>query len=312
MRARSDSPAGRVTGRYRRWGSRVSVRRRGSRRAPGPAAGRALDRRACRRARTRRSARPRRPEPRSGSAPPTPSSRDAGRARGRSSAATLTRRRRGVRVLDDVRERLGDDEVGGRLDARGQPLARALDARPGSGEREASISSAGSRPRSQSTAGWMPRASSRSSSSACEELLLGALEQRPRLVRRLLDLRAREPQRERERDEALLRAVVEVPLQAAPLGRLDLHDPLPRRVDLALVLPCARDVDAAEEVALLAVLVDDRDAPPGDAPRPAGPCQRACSRARRRAARSARAPRRAPRTPPRRAAPARARRSSSP
>ena len=33
----------------------------------------------------------------------------------------------GVRVLDDVGERLGDDEVGARLDLRREPLGRQID-----------------------------------------------------------------------------------------------------------------------------------------------------------------------------------------
>ena len=71
------------------------------------------------------SARPRRPEPRPGSAPPTPSSRTS------TTAAPLRRRTRDRRlarvgVLGHVGQRLGDDEVGGRLDRRRQPLVRHL------------------------------------------------------------------------------------------------------------------------------------------------------------------------------------------
>ena len=42
-----------------------------------------------------------------------------------------------------------------------------------------------------------------------------------------VDLRLREPERERERDEALLGAVVEVPLEAAPCLVAGLDDPCP-------------------------------------------------------------------------------------
>ena len=67
-------------------------------------------------------------------------------------------------VLRHVRERLGDDEVGGALDRRREGARRRRPrASTGTGARATSDSSAGSSPRSVSTAGWMPRASSRSS-----------------------------------------------------------------------------------------------------------------------------------------------------
>ena len=68
------------------------------------------------------------------------------------------------RVLRDVRERLGDDEVGGELD-RPRAAARRASASSvtGTGTRATSACSAGSSPRSVSNAGWIPRASSRSS-----------------------------------------------------------------------------------------------------------------------------------------------------
>ena len=111
-----------------------------------------------------RSASPRRPVPSAGSAPPTPSSATT------TVACPLERRDadrrvRGVRVLGDVRDRLGDDVVRGRLDRRRQPLVRQLGDLDGTGARMASASSAGPSPRSVRTAGWMPRASSRSSAS---------------------------------------------------------------------------------------------------------------------------------------------------
>src|SRR5213078_2248298 len=45
---------------------------------------------------------------------------------------------------------------------------------------------------------------------------------------------ARQPQRERERDEPLLRAVVEVALEPAPLGVLRLDEPVPGGAELVL------------------------------------------------------------------------------
>ena len=71
------------------------------------------------------SASPRRPEPRSGSAPPMPSSATS------TTACPLRRETlhgglAGVRVLGHVGERLGDHEVGGGLDRLRQPVARQL------------------------------------------------------------------------------------------------------------------------------------------------------------------------------------------
>ena len=129
---------------------------------------------------------------------------------------------RGRRVLGDVRERLRDHVVGGRLHGLVEALAgrglhlhrhrRAL----------ASASSAASSPRSLSTAGWMPRASSRSSSSA-------ASSSAPRWpssssVCSSPSTRARASRSfERHRHEPLLGPVVEVALQPAPFVECRLH-----------------------------------------------------------------------------------------
>ena len=70
-------------------------------------------------------------------------------------------------MLGDVRERLRDEEVGGGLGRRREPLVRDRVERHRDrravGER---LAAPAPRPCSVSTAGWMPRASSRSSSSA--------------------------------------------------------------------------------------------------------------------------------------------------
>ena len=125
---------------------------------------------------------------------------------------TLTVDRLGV--LGHVRERLGDDVEGCRLDRAGQPRRReSTSSSTGSGERSASDSSAGPSPRSVRTAGWMPRASSRSSSSASASSSLAPVRIVVGRVRVEPELRLREPQRERERDEPLLGAVVEVALE---------------------------------------------------------------------------------------------------
>ena len=76
--------------------------------------------------------------------------------------------------------------------------------------------------------------------------------------------RLREPQRQRQRDEPLLRAVVEVALQPPALGGLGLDDARARAAQLLLLALLVGDVDAVEEPALLAVLVDDRRHRPRD------------------------------------------------
>ena len=145
------------------------------------------------------------------------------------------------RVLGDVRQRLGDDEVGGGLDHR-REARRAAARRPstGIGERRPSASTAATRPRSASTGGAIPRARSRSSaiaapasSRACAhelgdlgtvvEPLLGAADQH------------------RQRDEPRLRAVVEVALDAPQLRGLHVERAAPRARQL---------VDAAHEALL--------------------------------------------------------------
>jgi hypothetical protein len=60
------------------------------------------------------------------------------------------------------------------------------------------------------------------------------------LVRRVADLRLREPQADRQRNQPLLGAVVQVPLQPAPLGVARLDDPQPRGRQLLACLG-ARD-----------------------------------------------------------------------
>ena len=65
----------------------------------------------------------------------------------------------------------------------------------------------------------MPCASSRSSASASAQLLAGELEQPLCLARLGADLRLGEPQAHRQRDEALLGAVVEIPLDPAAAPR---------------------------------------------------------------------------------------------
>ena len=125
------------------------------------------------------------------------------------------------RVLDDVGERLGDREVGRRLDRRRQPARRASACTStGSGAASASACTAPTSPRSASTGGWMPRTRSRSSASA--SLLAAARlgEQRPRAVGVVGELLLGQGQAHAQRDQPGLRAVVQVALDAAQLGGL--------------------------------------------------------------------------------------------
>ena len=143
--------------------------------------------------------------------------------------------RRGARreCLRDVRERLGDDEVGGRLDLpRASGRRRRRRPRPATRRASASVRTAAPRPWSTSTAGWMPRASSRSSASACVQLLLGS-RRAARPPRRLRRPGARsELQRHPEAEQPLLGAVVEVALEPPPLVVAGLDDPRPRGAKL--------------------------------------------------------------------------------
>ena len=173
-------------------------------RSPEPPPGR---RRRCRRRRPRRRARRRRARPRRWRSTP------------RAYLATFV-------------SALGHEVVGRDLDRRraGGPRARRASA-TGTGARAASDSSATASPWSVSTAGWMPCASSRSSFSDARQLLARAGQQPLRLgVGR--ELRRDEPQPERQRDEPLLGAVVQVALEPAALGVAGLDDPRARALQL--------------------------------------------------------------------------------
>ena len=163
------------------------------------------------------------------------------------------RRRRGrgdadvrrVGVLGDVRERLGHDEIGRRLDRRRQPpirdgADRGRHRRP-LGEGRDRVGQAGlGQDRRVDPAGELA------------QLLDRELELRRGLVGRgdrlgVLAGPSGEPspdaaQRERDRDEPLLGAIVEVALEPTALlvGRLD--DPRPRAADLGLDGPHLREV----------------------------------------------------------------------
>ena len=126
------------------------------------------------------------------------------------------------------------DEVGGGLERGRQALRRARAVTvTGTGARAASPASAGSSPRSVSTAGWMPRASSRSSGSAVLELL----DRRATRSRSSGCRPSGHPQRQRERDEVLLRAVVQVALDPPARVVAGRDQPRARRAQLLVAGP---------------------------------------------------------------------------
>ena len=180
-----------------------------------------------------RSASPRRPEPAAGSAPPTPSSAHLDPHAPTPLRVTATAACVARRVAGDVRERLRDDEVGGGLDRLGQPaVGRRRRSRPAAGSAGRARRAPPPSPRSESTAGWMPRASSRSSriaasrssaaASSSSPAGRGSRSSRERAVRSAM----------RERDELLLRAVVQVALDPPAGDVAALHDPRARRPQL--------------------------------------------------------------------------------
>ena len=108
---------------------------------------------------------PARPCPGASTAPPLPSSSTTTRSRP-SVQPDLDPAGGGVAVLGHVGQRLADDEVGGVLGDRGQPLGGQVDGQVDrDGERAAIAARAAARPRSARTGGAMPRDRARSSSS---------------------------------------------------------------------------------------------------------------------------------------------------
>ena len=180
------------------------------------------------------------PVPPAVSAPPRPSSDDLAAQDG-AVAADRDARAVGGGVLGDVGQRLGDDVVRRRLDVLGQAARRRPSMSTGTGSRSASASSARSRPCSPRIAGCRPRAISRSSAQArCRARATRPRAGRP-WRRGARSSRARaSAQLERDRDEALLRAVVQVALEPAPLLVAGLDEPRARRDEVGARLR-ARD-----------------------------------------------------------------------
>ena len=138
----------------------------------------------------------------------------------RRTATTATRRG----VLGDVGQRLGDHEVGGRLDRHRQPLVELGVELDRDRDAAASVSSAATRPRSVSTAGWMPRARSRRSSIAVWRVLERVVDEPRARSGLLLPALLGELKVDHDVHELLLGAVVEVAAEPAALLVAGLQD----------------------------------------------------------------------------------------
>jgi hypothetical protein len=177
----------------------------------------------------------------------------------------------GVGVLHDVRERLGHDEVGARLDLGREPLGRNLDVDVEVEPRQHGVDAAAKTSAGQ-VGGQDP---------VCQlaELVVGLLgvhasfgHQRLCIVLVPLERPLGEVERDHRVDESLLRAVVEVPYEAAT-GRVCLGEqPRPRRGalvaavgvgDRRLEQPCelGHALMALGRRGLLAAPFRDRDTP---------------------------------------------------
>ena len=179
-----------------------------------------------------RSSRPRSPVPAAGSAPP-PAVVGHLDAQARVGLQRPDRGAPCVGVLGGVRQRLGDDEVDGRLDSPAGSARRGRRrASSGTDDRSARDWSAGRSPPSARIAGWSPAGE-----------LAQLVDRGPGVRRRRIELDQRvgigigphPPTKELERDpqrhQPLLRPVVEVPLHPPPFRILGVDEPRPRRLD---------------------------------------------------------------------------------
>src|SRR6185295_20034163 len=96
------------------------------------------------------------------------------------------------------------------------------------------------------------------------ELLRGAAEELRRLLRVRHQLGLREPKRQRERDEALLGSIVEIPLEAPSLGVAGLQKALARMAQLLLLPFALGDFHPGDEEVGTPVLVEERRGRPRD------------------------------------------------
>ena len=178
-----------------------------------------------------RSSSPSSPEPAPMSAPPTPSSLTA-ISRRSPSARTSTLACDALGVLGDVGQRLGDHVVGGDLDR----LRRALGEVDGQLDRERRALQQRLDRRLEPVVGEhrgvQPARELAQLGQRRAELLARALDRGVRGRRVLVDQAVGDPQADRERDEPLLRAVVEVALEPPPLAVAGGDHARPRRGEL--------------------------------------------------------------------------------
>src|SRR5881396_706132 len=148
----------------------------------------------------------------------------------------------GVRVLRDVDERLADDVVDGRLDRLRQPAFRHRAQLYGNGRARSHALEGRSEPTLRQHRRMDPAGQLAQLVEGELELLLrpfDELERAPVLLRKAV---AGESQREGERDEPLLGAVVEVALEAPPFLVLRPEEPHAGGAEVALSLLALGDV----------------------------------------------------------------------
>ena len=174
------------------------------------------------------------------------------------------------RVLRHVGQSLRDDVVAGRLDRRRQPLRGCVEL-----DRERGPADERLERRAEAAIGEHGRMDP-----ACQlaellqrmgELLARAREHLGRLVRVAAQLRLDQPKLHRQRDEALLGAVVKVALELPPRPALGLEQPGAGGAELLLLTLSLRDVDPREEDAPSAVAVPARESPSMRRPAPRRP-----------------------------------------
>ena len=134
-------------------------------------------------------------------------------------------------MLADVREALGDEVVGGDLERSGRRPSISTFSRTGTGARAASCSSATASPCPLTTAGWMPARDLAQLLERGRDLAPRLTEPRAR-IRVAVQLLFEQAQLERERDQPLLRAVVQVALEPLALLLTSVDDPRARALEL--------------------------------------------------------------------------------
>ena len=126
----------------------------------------------------------------------------------------------GAAVPDHVGQRLGDREVGGRLDRGLQAAGQVESTSTGIGRLSARARTAPSSPRSASTGGWMPRTRWRSSTRAVALASRASASSLRAAAGSRLDQLLGQADGHAQRDQPGLGAVVQVALDAAQLGGL--------------------------------------------------------------------------------------------